>query len=81
MLACRLFAFVLLLARGERSKEWRFLLRHELSVLRRQVKRPRFKPLGIEVSATLVRNVLADAGLPPAPQRDRLSWRSFLRAG
>jgi putative transposase len=24
--------------------------------------------------------VLADAGLPPSPQRDRLSWRSFLRA-
>ena len=30
------------------------------------------RKLGIEVSATLVRNVLADAGLPPAPQRDRL---------
>ena len=162
VLACRLFAFVLLLARGERSKELEILvLRHELSVLRRQVKRPRFKlgdqlvlaalsrvlprgswsaflvrpetllrwhrrlvarhwtyphrgpgrppvggevrelivrlarentswgyvrivgelrKLGIEVSATLVRNVLADAGLPPAPRRDRLSWRSFLRA-
>jgi putative transposase len=38
------------------------------------------RKLGIEVSATLVRNVLAAAGLPPAPQRDRLSWRSFLRA-
>ena len=154
VLACRLFAFVLLLARGERSKELEILvLRHELSVLRRQVKRPRFKlgdqlvlaalsrvlprgswsaflvkpetllrwhrrlvarhwtyphrgpgrppvggevrelivrlarentswgyvrivgelrKLGIEVSATLVRNVLADAGLPPAPRRDRL---------
>ena len=162
VLSCRLFALVLLLARGERSKELEILvLRHELSVLRRQVKRPRFKPgdrlvlaalsrvlprgswsallvrpetllrwhrrlvarhwtyphrgpgrppvggevpelivrlarentswgyvrivgelrkLGIEVSATLVRNVLADAGLPPAPRRDRLSWRSFLRA-
>jgi putative transposase len=162
VLACRLFAFVLLLARGERSKELEILvLRHELSVLRRQVKRPRLEPgdrlvlaalsrvlprrswsafvvqpetllrwhrrlvarhwtyphrspgrppidhavrelivrlagenaswgyvrivgelrkLGIDVSATLVRNVLADAGLPPAPLRDRLSWRSFLRA-
>jgi putative transposase len=162
VLACRLFALVLLLARGERSKELEILvLRHELSVLRRQVKRPRLEPgdrlvlaalsrvlprrswsvflvrpetllrwhrrlvsrhwtyphrgpgrppvgpevrelivrlarentswgyvrivgelrkLGIDVSATLVRNVLADAGLPPAPQRDRLSWRSFLRA-
>jgi putative transposase len=32
----------------------------------------------IEVSATLVRSVLADAGIPPAP-RDRQSWRTFLR--
>jgi putative transposase len=162
VLACRLFAFVLLLARGERSKELEILaLRQELSVLRRQVKRPRLeladrlvlaalsrvlprrswsvflvrpetllrwhrrlvarrwtyphrspgrppidrgvrelivrlarentswgyvrivgelRKLGIEVSATLVRNVLADAGLPSAPRRDRLSWRSFLRA-
>jgi hypothetical protein len=31
------------------------------------------------VSATLVRSVLADAGIPPAPQRDRQSSRSFLR--
>jgi hypothetical protein len=162
VVVCRLFAFVLLLGRGERSKELEILvLRHELSVLRRQVKRPRLEPrdrlvlaalsrvlprrswgafvvrpetllrwhrrlvarhwtyphrgpgrppiggevrelivrlarentswgylrivgelrkLGIDVSATLVRNVLADAGLPPAPKRDRLSWRSFLRA-
>ena len=36
--------------------------------------------LGVEVSATLVRTVLARAGVPPAPRRDRLSWRSFLRA-
>jgi hypothetical protein len=31
------------------------------------------------VSATLVRNVLRQAGVPPAPQRDRLAWRSFVR--
>jgi transposase InsO family protein len=37
------------------------------------------RKLGIDVSATLVRSVLADAGLPPAPQRDRHSWRAFLR--
>ena len=162
VVVCRLFALVLLLGRGERSKELEILvLRHELSVLRRQVKRPRWEPrdrlvltalsralprrswsafavqpetllrwhrglvarhwtyphcgpgrppiarevrelivrlarentswgyvrivgelrkLGTDVSATLVRNVLADAGLPPAPKRDRLSWRSFLRA-
>src|SRR3954471_20264132 len=35
--------------------------------------------LGINASATLVRSVLADDGIPPAPQRDRQSWRSFLR--
>src|SRR5439155_7565788 len=33
----------------------------------------------ITVSATLVRNVLARAGIPPAPERVALSWRSFLR--
>jgi putative transposase len=26
-----------------------------------------------------VRSVLADAGVPPAPRRDRQSWRAFLR--
>jgi transposase InsO family protein len=35
--------------------------------------------LGVDVSATLVRNVLRRAGVPPAPQRDRLAWRSFVR--
>jgi putative transposase len=38
------------------------------------------RKLGIAVSATSVRNILAKAGLPPAPQRDSQSWRSFLRA-
>jgi putative transposase len=37
------------------------------------------RKLGIDVSATLVRNVLARAGVPPAPQRDGPSWRTFLR--
>jgi transposase len=37
------------------------------------------RKLGIAVSATSVRNILAQAGLPPAPQRDRQSWRTFLR--
>jgi hypothetical protein len=40
VLACRLFELVGLLARGERSKELEiFVLRHELSILRRQVRR------------------------------------------
>jgi putative transposase len=159
--ACRLLAFLVLLARRDRSKELEILvLRHELAILHRQVRRPRFEPrdrlmlaalsrvaprrcwsafpvrpetllrwhrrliarrwtyphrqpgrppiegevrelivrlarentswgyvrivgalrkLGISVSATLVRSVLADAGIPPAPERDRQSWRTFLR--
>jgi putative transposase len=161
VLACRLFELVVLLGRGERSKELEILvLRHELSILRRQVKRPQFAPcdrlllaalsrvlprrswqaflvrpetllrwhrqlvakhwtyphrapgrppideevrelvlrlarengswgyvrivgelrkLGIDVSASFVRNVLRAAGVPPAPQRGQLDWRSFLR--
>jgi putative transposase len=38
------------------------------------------RKLGITVSATSVRNILMKSGLPPAPQRDRQSWRTFLRA-
>jgi transposase InsO family protein len=161
LVACRLFALVLLLARGDSSRELELLvLRHELSILRRQARRPQLKEsdrlllaalsrvmprrswraflvtpetllrwhrrivarswtyphrrpgrppveaevrqlilrlarenshwgyvrivgelrkLGITVSATLVRNVLARAGIPPAPERAASSWRSFLR--
>lgn len=38
------------------------------------------RKLGVKVSATSVRNILSKASLPPAPQRDRQSWRHFLRA-
>ena len=38
------------------------------------------KGLGISVSATSVRKVLLEAGLQPAPERTRSSWRGFLRA-
>jgi putative transposase len=37
------------------------------------------RSLGICVSATSVRTILARRGLPPARQRDELSWRDFLR--
>jgi putative transposase len=37
------------------------------------------RKLGIDVSATLVRNILRAADVPPTPERDRLEWRSFLR--
>jgi putative transposase len=158
---CRLFALVVLLSRSDRSKELEILvLRHELAVLRRQVRQPQLRShdrvllaalasalprsawaifpvsprtllrwhgrlvarhwtypharqgrprlarqvrelvlrlarenpswghqrivgelrgLGISVSATSVRSILAAARLPPAPQRDGLSWRRFLR--
>jgi putative transposase len=36
------------------------------------------RKLGIDISATLVRNPLRAAGVPRASQRDRLDWRSFL---
>jgi transposase InsO family protein len=38
------------------------------------------RKLNIAVSASSVRNILVSAGLPPAPQRARESWRSFLQA-
>ena len=157
---CRLLGLLVLFARGDVSKELEIVvLRHELSILRRQAPRPVFtmrdrlllaafsrvlprrswqlflvrpetllrwhrrlvakrwtyphrrpgrpsltsvrdlivrlarensnwgyvrivgelRKLGVDVSATTVRNVLRQAGLPPAPQRDRLAWRSFVR--
>jgi putative transposase len=38
------------------------------------------KGVGVTVSATSVRKVLLEAGLQPAPERPRPSWRTFLRA-
>ena len=38
------------------------------------------RKLGVAVSATSVRNILGKAGLPPAPRRDRQSWRTFPQA-
>jgi putative transposase len=35
--------------------------------------------IGVAVSATTVRTVLLEAGMPPAPDRAGLSWRAFLR--
>ena len=55
LVACRLLELVVLFACGDRSKEVEILvLRHELSILRRQVGRPRFKPVGFAKSGGLV---------------------------
>jgi putative transposase len=67
VVACRLFAFVLLLARSERSKELEILLlRHELSILRRQARRPRLRESDRLVLAALSR-------VMPRP-----SWQAFV---
>jgi hypothetical protein len=161
LVACRLFALLVLRCRSSSSKELEILvLRHELSILRRQAKplqlrqadrmllaalsralpRPSWSAflvsprtllrwhqrlvarrwtypprltgrppignepeklvvrlarenpnwgykrivgellsLGFVVSPSSVRAILIRHGLPPAPQRDRLSWRRFLR--
>ncbi len=44
LVACRVFELIVLLGRGDRAKELEILvLRHELSILRRQVNRARFE--------------------------------------
>jgi len=67
VLAWRLFELVVLLACRERSKEIEILvLRHELSILRRQVGRPQFAPRDRLLLAALSRML---------PRR---SWPAFL---
>lgn len=45
VLACRVLEFIVLLVRGNRSKELEIVvLRHELSILRRQAVRPQLTP-------------------------------------
>jgi hypothetical protein len=67
VLACKLFELIVLFARGNRSKELEILvLRHELSILRRQVARPQFAPRDRLLLAALARVL---------PRR---SWHAFL---
>jgi putative transposase len=42
---CRLLELIVLITRRDRAKELEILvLRHELSILRREVRQPRFEP-------------------------------------
>jgi putative transposase len=67
VVVCRLFELVVLLGRRERSKELEILvLRHELSILRRQADRPRFEP----------RDRLLLAAL--SQMLPRRSWQAFV---
>src|SRR6266700_1826571 len=67
VVACRVFALVLLLARSDRSKELELLvLRHQLSILRRQVRRPQLTESDRLLLAALSRVL---------PRR---TWRAFL---
>lgn len=66
ILARRLLEFVVLLGRGDRAEELEILvLRHELSILRRQVSRPRSEPSDRLLLAALSRML---------PRR---SWTAF----
>jgi transposase InsO family protein len=66
IVVCRLLEFLVLVGRGDRAKELEILvLRHELSILRRQVRRPRFEAHDRVLLAALSRML---------PRR---SWNAF----
>jgi hypothetical protein len=51
VVVCRLLELIVLFARRDRAKELEILvLRHELSILRRQVRQPRFEPYDLGCS-------------------------------
>jgi hypothetical protein len=78
LMARRLAGMLLGSLRSEHAKDVEIaVLRHQLSVLRRQVKRPE---LGVSVSATTIRTVLLGNGLRPAPRRASVTWRAFPRS-
>jgi putative transposase len=67
LLACRLMALLTWRARDDAAKELEILvLRHQVAVLRRQVKRVEYRPADRALLALLSR------------ARPRSAWRSFL---
>jgi hypothetical protein len=76
LLARRLVGILLGGLRSEHAKDVEIaVLHHQLEVLRRQVKRPEFRPADRAALAVLRGN-----GLRPAPRRASVTWRAFLRA-
>jgi hypothetical protein len=66
----RVFGWLVLLNRSQASKDAEIMvLRHEVMVLPRQDWADR----------SIMRRILKRPRIPPAPQRDRLTWRQFLR--
>ena len=82
LVVCRLLALLVLFARRERSKELEILvLGHELSILRRQVGRPRFEPSDRLVLAALSRVVPRGCwGAFPVRPETLLRWHRRLVA-
>jgi putative transposase len=56
LVLCRSFQLLVLLARGDAAKDLEILLlRHQLTVLRRQVSRPRLEPTDLALLAAISR--------------------------
>jgi putative transposase len=69
---CRSIQLLVLLARGDTAKDLEILvLRQQLTVLRRQVPRPRFEPADRALLAAVSRMLPAPAGRAPwsSPRR------------
>ena len=87
----RVFGWLLLLGRGQASKDAEIMvLRHEVTVLRRQLAQPKpdwadravlaaLARLGHQASEATVRRILRARRRRP-PRKLDTSWRAFLRA-
>ena len=91
---CRSIQLLVLLARGDAAKDLEILvLRHQLTVLRRQVLRPKLEPTDRALLAAISRvlprsrwscffvtpeTLLRWHGLDPVPRRASTTWRAFL---
>ena len=78
LLACRLLELIVLFARTDRAKELEILvLRHELSVLRRQVGQPRFEAHDRLLLAALSRVLPEQLEVVLGPARDATAVASL----